>query len=397
MQASNRGAVTGRLAVTAALALAALAWPATAALANAAPVPARASRAAAWAIVPGPALAPNSALNGVAAVSSRLAWAAGIEGASSNGRVPGRPVIARWNGRSWSSVRLPSAWPGGLGLVAASSASDAWAFGQESSGTREHLLHWTGGRWNNVASPLSPGTLYGNLGLTAAPGGRAWLIASPVTSSLIFGWNGTRWSRQPYPCTATVCNIDQISARTGNAVWAVGNYVTPSATGGPLALHWTGRSWRQTSVPFVKFGYLTGVFARSGTDAWAVGAVFSTRTMLLYHWNGVAWRLVRTPAGLTAPSLGELTGITGDGAGHLWIYDFGPQMADRASYLHFDGRRWSLLQGGLIRGETRVIVRDVVVVPGTSAAWSVGLGFAAAIDARARIELYGSLAGGAHV
>jgi hypothetical protein len=35
-----------------------------------------------------------------------------------------------------------------------------------------------------------------------------------------------------------------------------------------------------------------------------------------------------------------------------------------------------------------VIVRDVAPVPGTSAAWSVGLGFTAGVDARARIERY---------
>jgi hypothetical protein len=35
-----------------------------------------------------------------------------------------------------------------------------------------------------------------------------------------------------------------------------------------------------------------------------------------------------------------------------------------------------------------VIVRDVAPVPGTSSAWSVGVGFTAGGDARARIERY---------
>jgi hypothetical protein len=130
------------------------------------------------------------------------------------------------------------------------------------------------------------------------------------------------------------------------------------------------------------------VFAVSRTSARAVGAVFNTRTMLLYHWNGTAWRRVRTPAGLTAPAPGEVTGITGDATGHLWIYDFGPQAADRASYLRYDGRRWLLVHGALISGQQHVIVRDVAPVPGTPAAWSVGLGFTAGVNARARIERY---------
>ena len=83
-------------------------------------------------------------------------------------------------------------------------------------------------------------------------------------------------------------------------------------------------------------------------------------------------------------------GLTADGAaaGHLWIYDFGPQAAGLASYLRYDGRRCLLVHGALISGQQRVIVRDVAPVPGTSAAWSVGLGFTAGVDARARIERY---------
>jgi hypothetical protein len=381
MQVSRCGAV--RFALTAALGLGAVSW-AAAIPASAAP----ASAPAAWAIVGGPRLAPNNALNGVVAVSARLAWAVGIEGFSSNGATPGRPVIERWNGRSWSVTQLPSAWPGGFAAVTASSASDAWALGQEQSGTREHLLHWNGRRWAEIAFPGTPGTFYGDLGITAAPGGRAWLIASPNLSSQLFAWNGTRWGRQAYPCPARLCILGQIRARTGSDAWAVGNYVNQSGSGGPLALHWTGRSWRETAVPFVRFGYLTGVFAVSRTSAWAVGAVFNTRTMLLYHWNGTAWRRVRTPAGLTAPATGEVTGITGDATGHLWIYDFGPQAAGRASYLRYDGRRWLLVHGALISGQQRVIVRDVAPVPGTPAAWSVGLGFTAGVQARARIERY---------
>jgi hypothetical protein len=388
MQVSSCGVV--RFALAAALGLSAISWAAASIPAGAAQAPAPASAPASWAIVRGPRLAPNNALNGVVAVSTRLAWAVGIQGFSSNGTTPGRPVIERWNGRSWSVARLSSSWPGGLAAVTASSAGDAWALGQEQSGTREHLLHWNGRRWAGVAFPGTPGTFYGDLGITAAPGGRAWLIASPARSSQLFAWNGARWGPQQYPCPARLCILGQIRARTGSDAWAVGNYVNQSRSGGPLALHWTGRSWRETAVPFVRFGYLTSVFAVSRTNAWAVGAVFNTSTMLLYHWNGATWRRVRTPTGLTAPALGETTRITGDAAGHLWIYNFGPQTADRASYLRYDGHRWSIVRGGLVTGEQGVIVRDVAPVPGTPAAWSVGLGFVGGLDARARIERYGA-------
>jgi len=45
-----------------------------------------------------------------------------------------------------------------------------------------------------------------------------------------------------------------------------------------------------------------------------------------------------------------------------------------------------------VAAENRAIVRDIAVVPGTQAAWSVGVGIlSAAPDGRARIELYGSI------
>jgi hypothetical protein len=140
----------------------------------------------------------------------------------------------------------------------------------------------------------------------------------------------------------------------------------------------------------VKFGYLTGVFASSATKAWAVGGVTNSSKMLLYRWNGASWHRVPVPASLTAPTLGELTGISGDTSGHLWIFDFGQQAGNRATYLRFDGHHWSKIMGAVVAGQRRVTVRDVEAVPGTSASWSVGLGIVPNLNARARIERYGT-------
>lgn len=381
----TNGRLGARVLATAVAVMAASWFPGTV-IASAAPT--AGSGRPAWGIVAGARLAPNNVLNGVAAVSGKLAWAVGIAGFSSDGKVPGSPVIERWNGHSWAKVRLPSAWPGGLGYVAASSARDAWVLGQESSGTRNHLLHWGGLHWREMTFPGTQRTIYANLGLTAA-GGKAWLIATAGGSSQIFGWGGSHWRSQAYPCRERFCNLDQISARSATDAWAVGNGVNGSGSGGPFALHWSRGAWHQTAMPAVPFGYITGVFAVSRSSAWAVGGVFNTGRMLLFRWNGTVWRQVHAPAGLTAPGLGELTGITGDSAGHLWIYDFGPQGGLTASYLRYDGHRWSLVSGAVVNGQSRVIVRDVAPVPGTSTAWSVGLGFVTAtVNARARIERY---------
>jgi hypothetical protein len=353
-----------------------------------------AAKPAAWAIVHGARLTPDNTLWGVAATSARSAWAVGREGYGVNGTRPGRPLLEHWNGRAWSKVSLRSSWPGGggLGWVAASSATDAWALGTGPSGTSPRVLHLTRRGWRSSAFPGNSTASWANLGLAAAPGGRAWLIgiAAPGSGdSLIFGFDRGHWQPQSYDCGALSCSLDAISARSGKDAWVVGSYVTATGTGGPLALHWTGHRWQNVPLPYVRDGYLTGVFGVSVTNAWAVGAVFQTSTMLLYHWNGKSWRRMVVPKGLTVPYLGVNTSIAGDQAGHLWIYGFGRMNVDHASYLRFSGHRWSVVSGASIAGQSRVSANDVAPIPGTSAFWSVGGGFVAGLHLRAHIERYG--------
>ena len=388
--------LTGRAAVqlaAAAMAGFSLCWPAAQTAAQAATTlgPGAASQ---WHIVPTPTLAPDNALSSLAVVGKGLAWAAGVEGYSSDGAAAGGPLILRWNGSRWSRSRLPGSWQGGMAAVAASSASNAWALGMNASAMKiAHLLHWNGHGWQSVALPNIGGSINADVNLAAAPSGRAWISTDTgAPSTELFTWNGLTWKAQSYPCAYWGCGIFQITARTGTDTWAVGNYVKTDGSGGPLALHWTGRSWATTAVPFVKFGYLTSVFAASATNAWAVGAVFGSSTMLLYHWDGTAWHRMRTPAGLTQPFAGESARITGDAAGHLWIYGFGMTMSNQASYLRYNGQSWSMTHDAPVAGQNRAIVRGVAVVPRTQAVWSVGVGIlSAAPHGRARIELYGSL------
>ena len=88
----------------------------------------------------------------------------------------------------------------------------------------------------------------------------------------------------------------------------------------------------------------------------------------------------------------ESARITGNAAGHLWIYGFGTAMSNQASYLRYDGQRWSMTHDVPAARENRAIVRGVAVIPGTRAVWSVGVGIlSAAPHGRARIELYGTI------
>jgi hypothetical protein len=344
-----------------------------------------------WRVVSAPRLAPNNSLAGIAVAGKRLAWAVGGAGFSGDGKVAPRPLLLRWTGRSWSRVRLPGTWRGSIAAVAESSATNAWALGMNASEMKiVHLLHWTGHRWGTKALPHIGGPINADIDLAAAPGGRAWISTdTDALSTLLFDWNGRTWAAQAYPCAHLGCGLIQINARTSKDAWAVGNYFGSTGSGGPLALHWNGRHWSSTPVPFVKDGFLTGVFGVSRTDAWAVGAVQGSSAMLLYHWNGMRWQRMRTPAGLTTPWTGERAQITGDSARHLWIYGFGMINGTRASYLRFNGHRWSVIRDAPVRGENVPFVRGMAVVPGTQTAWSVGVSLTSQ-GARARIERYGT-------
>jgi hypothetical protein len=62
-------------------------------------------------------------------------------------------------------------------------------------------------------------------------------------------------------------------------------------------LHWNGTAWTLVHLPVVPGGaLLTGVFAASGRNAWAVGCTGTCGAAarpLVLHWNGRAWK--RTP------------------------------------------------------------------------------------------------------
>src|SRR5215472_8752963 len=103
----------GRVAVQLAAAMAGLGlcWPAAQTAARAVTT-ARPGAATPWHIVPAPTLTPDNALSSIAVVGKQLAWAAGVEGYSSDGATPGGPLILRWNGSRWSRARLPGSWQG---------------------------------------------------------------------------------------------------------------------------------------------------------------------------------------------------------------------------------------------------------------------------------------------
>jgi hypothetical protein len=111
-----------------------------------------------WSKASTPDLPAGNELTGVAAISASNAWAVGA--GASPGRTGTVTLIVRWNGRSWSTVTSPR--PGvssGFAAVSAASATDAWAAGTAclsqcnvvgAAKTEIPLLaHWNGHTWSS--------------------------------------------------------------------------------------------------------------------------------------------------------------------------------------------------------------------------------------------------------
>jgi len=79
--------------------------------------------------------------------------------------------------------------------VAATSASNAWAVGNTSSGTL--IVRWNGTAWKRVPSPGRAGSLL--YGVAATSARNAWAVGDTSkinhgsSETLILRWNGTSW------------------------------------------------------------------------------------------------------------------------------------------------------------------------------------------------------------
>jgi hypothetical protein len=120
---------------------------------------------------------------------------------------------------------------------------------------------------------------------------------------------------------------------------------------------------------------LTGMAARSATDAWAVGHYRNTRAhqtaTLILHWNGRTWSKMPSPN----PSLSEneLNAVSADPSGDAWAVGFDYRHGSRALILHWGGTAWFSEQPPFSR---RSLLLGVGV-DSAQDAWAVGRHYSA--------------------
>jgi hypothetical protein len=284
---------------------------------------AQASAATGWTVVTPPALPPGTQnyLNGSFALSDTDAWVVGASVNASAGAEA--PLVLNWNGTAWSSVSTPT--PSGstpnwaLKSVAASSASDAWAVGVQSSGTKIHdslFEHWNGTAWSVVAGP-NEGVL--NAVLDFSPT-NAWAFAD----FSVLHWDGTAWSVVTGALPALA-----VSADGPNDIWGVSrdNIVT----------HFNGTSWSSTTLSAPK-GTLVfqSVAALSPTDVWVSGA--TDTSPVLDHFNGTSWKPVKLPGSFSSRGLNAITARSDS---DVWVFSNTGSPSLPLLLAHFNGSSWT--------------------------------------------------------
>jgi hypothetical protein len=299
-----------------------------------------------WTVASMPQAISAASFNGSSGTSASDIWAVGSQASFAS------TLIEHFDGSQWAIVSSPNAGSRINVLEAASALgpTDAWAVGQQLSGSQPQTLteHWDGRVWSVVASiDPSPGDLL--QGVAMISHGDVWAVGTQCGNGcrpLIEHFNGAHWFAHYAPSSGAFPELWGASADAPNDVWAVGDTETRSAHGAmrnvALAERWDGSAWRlfPTENPNERNRFLT-VKAFSQTDAWAAGFTATNTTfghVLIEHWDGVRWSVIPNPAQSGQSSL--IYSLSGSGPNDLWAVG---QQNTSASLLtlHWDGASWS--------------------------------------------------------
>lgn len=251
-----------------------------------------------WQVVPSPNVRsdPYNQLNGAAIVSPGNIWAVG---AAANATPVTGTLTEHWNGRRWRIVPSPSIAGASQSYFAAVAAvprtRELWATGISMTGGVQSTLteRWDGKRWKVVSSP-NVGAVGNSLTAVVALSATnvwaagAWSDGPGSSSALIEHWNGRKWRVVSSPPVAGHVNLLGLTPVPGTkTLWAAGG--SGSST---LAERFSGGGWHVITSPGGATFY--GISARTAKDVWGVGQT-GTPATLTEHWNGTRWTIAASP------------------------------------------------------------------------------------------------------
>jgi hypothetical protein len=175
---------------------------------------------------------PHLAISALAAVGPHDIWAAGLRYRHDvNDGNDVTPLLAHWDGATWSIVATPAAPDGSAEFrsVTAVATNNVWAVGNSAvgNGVTQHPLaeHWNGNAWSIVPDPGAQGSFVsaagdGQGGVYTVLGG----FSGSSTSSLVH-WNGLGWGpvalSTPALTDAELTDVSAVPGGTG--LWAAGS------------------------------------------------------------------------------------------------------------------------------------------------------------------------------
>jgi hypothetical protein len=181
-------------------------------------------------------------------------------------------------------------------------------------------------------------------GVALAAVGAVLALASPSLA------DGGTWKPDPSPNPSSIGNtLSGVSARTGTDAWAVGWYTDEDRDNGRnmLAARWDGAAWTEISTPDLARSDegLLAVSASSADEAWAVGFTDRFDTLatstLAVHWDGVAWTVVPTPA-TSGSAPANLAGVVSFSPTSAWAVGRTSLSTGNTSLIvHWNGTAWS--------------------------------------------------------
>jgi hypothetical protein len=275
-------------------------------------------------------------------------------------------VVKHWNGRRWTSV--PAGELDGLspGIVAASSASDAWLFQSDPAAA----LHWNGASWTKRTVPA---WAFVNFGLGGAylyaadlGAGNVWVFdqadySASRKAAYAARYHDGRWTKSYLPALPY-----EVTGVSRNDIWASG--ITKDGQGRAVLMHWNGHRWSAVDFPRrTAPGEPNGLAVTSPNSVWLSWVpAKSGAAQYVLHWTSRGWAKVNLPSGDNNLSL------AGDGHGGLWATAVGPGRKQAKLFLHWTAGHWSTSHVPDAPGMQMGGVAELALIPGTRSLWAIG-------------------------
>jgi len=316
----------------------------------------------------------------VTAISPAGASAATVPAIATTGAAAAAPCEA------WTGGGQPPD-PGGtdhsnyLQSVAVLSPCNAWAVGDYAP-AQTLIVHWDGAAWTQVPSP-NPGTEAGLRAVAPVSPSNMWAVGEysdgTTLRTLIVHWDGVAWTQVPSPNVSGSTNDTLVAVRATSATdaWAVGHYTNSNNVSQTLILHWNGAAWKQVKSPDpggpARDQELTSVASVSAKDAWAVGFYYtgSFDKSIILHWNGTSWKQVTSP---NPGSQGTfLEGVRASSPINAWAVGSSYNgTADKTLIVRWNGSAWKQVKTPNPGGSARNNDLMAVTVTPKGDAWAAG-------------------------